>query len=259
MPTKITIEEIKQQAKDYKKQNNVKHTEALNRIANLYGFNKFEALKDKANKNGGFIDINLDENETDYEKIFNKAINYAYKIGDKDECTDKHIAYVLSALYLGGSPLQTVDYDTPNPNLDFDSKKMIKLYELWDKVEEIVPKISKLVFKEIVDGNEHAYYFSDSTIDKTRDLMDMDFSFPGSNKIDNDKRILDTLSNIIKKHKAAKFVTLNMSDLMPKRRIAEDEIFKNLNELKEKGIVKSVNKDNNNITVAINPKEYLNF
>jgi len=257
MPT-ITIEEIKQQAKDYKKQNNVKHTEALNKISNIYGFNKFEALKDKANKNGGFIEINLDENETDYEKIFNKAINYAYKIGDKDECTDKHIAYVLSALYLGGSPLQTVDYDTPDPNLDFDSKKIIKLYELWDKVEKIVPKISKSVFKEIVDGNEHAYYFSGSTIDKTRDLIDMDFSSLDSNKVDNDKRILDTLSNIIKKHGTAKSIKVNMNDLMQKRRITEDEIFKSLHELKEIGIVKSVNKDNN-ITVTINPKEYLNF
>lgn len=56
MPTQISIKKIKQEAKEYKNQYNLKHTVALNKIAEKYGFNKFEILKNESNKNNGFIE-----------------------------------------------------------------------------------------------------------------------------------------------------------------------------------------------------------
>jgi len=111
--------------------------------------------------------------------------------------------------------------NTPNPNLDFVSK------------------------------NDYAFYFDDFTINKTRDLIDRDSS---SLKINNDKRIFDALSNIIKKQGTEKSVKVGMSNLFPKKRISEDEIFKNLNELKEKGLIDSFKCTENSITTRINSK-----
>lgn len=70
MPTKITIEQIKQQAKVLKKQNNIKHAEALNEIAKKYGFNKYEILKNKSDKNNGFIEVDQVAIEKTIAKIF---------------------------------------------------------------------------------------------------------------------------------------------------------------------------------------------
>lgn len=209
----------------------------------------------KVNANITHLDENGEFSILECEKIINRAINYAYEIGDKDECTDKHIAYVLSSLYLGGSPLQAIDYDIPNPNLEFDSKEIIKLYKLWDKVEEIMPKIPKSVFKEIISKNEYAYYFDDFIINKTRDLIDMDSS---SDKIDNDKKILDTITDIIKKSGTTKNIKVNINNLLPKRRINQNEIYKSLNELKEKRIISSINENNDKISVIIDKnKDFL--
>ena len=70
MPTKITIEQIKQQAKVLKKQSNIKHAEALNEIAKKYGFNKYEILKNKSDKNNGFIEVDQVAIEKTIAKIF---------------------------------------------------------------------------------------------------------------------------------------------------------------------------------------------
>jgi hypothetical protein len=205
----------------------------------------------KVNSNITHLDENGEFSLLEYERIINRAINFAYEIGDKDECTDKHIAYVLSALYLGGSPLQAIDYDTPNPNLEFDSKKMIKLYKLWDEVEEIMPKISKSIFKEIVSKNEYAYYFDNYTINKTQDLIDKDVV---SDKTDSKERVLNTILEFTRKVGSSKKVKVNIKDLMPEKQVPVHEIFKSLNELKEKGLIDSFNCTENSITTRINSK-----
>ena len=52
MLIKITLAEIKQEAKNYKNENpHTKHTEVLNIISQKYGFEKYEILKSKANSN----------------------------------------------------------------------------------------------------------------------------------------------------------------------------------------------------------------
>lgn len=60
------------------------------------------------------------------EDIVNNAIDYAYKIGDKDECTDKHIAHTLSAIYVGNGYKNIYDYTTPNSDLEIDSIEMLE-------------------------------------------------------------------------------------------------------------------------------------
>jgi hypothetical protein len=60
MNIKITLTQIKQEAKDYKKENlNIKHTQSLNAIAQKYGFEKYEILKAQADKNNGYVDFNI--------------------------------------------------------------------------------------------------------------------------------------------------------------------------------------------------------
>jgi len=57
---RITLAEIKQEAKDLKtKEPKLKHTEALNKIAQKYGYEKYEILKAKAGKNC-YIDMPMD-------------------------------------------------------------------------------------------------------------------------------------------------------------------------------------------------------
>lgn len=58
MLTKIKYEDIRQEAKDLAKLQNIKLTVAQTQIANKYGFNHLAALRAKAEKNGGFIEIN---------------------------------------------------------------------------------------------------------------------------------------------------------------------------------------------------------
>ena len=77
---RITLAEIKQEAKDLKQSNpNIKHTQALNKVAQKYGYEKFEILKAKFGKKE-YIEFNCDILETlpsvrgekgSYAEIFN--------------------------------------------------------------------------------------------------------------------------------------------------------------------------------------------
>jgi len=60
MHIKITLSQIKQEAKDLKQSNsNLKHTQALNKIAQKYGYERFEILKAKFSKKS-YIEIEID-------------------------------------------------------------------------------------------------------------------------------------------------------------------------------------------------------
>lgn len=60
MQIKITLANIKQMAKNHKQENpNIKHSEALNAIAQKYGFEKYEILKAKTEANNGSIEIDI--------------------------------------------------------------------------------------------------------------------------------------------------------------------------------------------------------
>jgi len=70
MSIKITLAEIKQEAKNYKTQNpNIKHTESLNLISQHYGYEKYEILKAKADKSNGVIEFMRDVPITKADEI----------------------------------------------------------------------------------------------------------------------------------------------------------------------------------------------
>lgn len=61
MLTKITLADIKLQAKIYKKENPTStHSESLKIISQKYGFEKYEILKSKADDSDGMIQVNID-------------------------------------------------------------------------------------------------------------------------------------------------------------------------------------------------------
>ena len=72
---RITLTEIKQEAKDLKQSNpNLKHTQALNKVAQKYGYEKFEILKVELDKQS-YIEIDIDIDITEPVSFLNKQIS----------------------------------------------------------------------------------------------------------------------------------------------------------------------------------------
>ena len=60
MYKKLTLTEVKQEAKDLKKSiPSLKHSQALNFIAQKYGYVKFEVLRSKIEENSGYITVKI--------------------------------------------------------------------------------------------------------------------------------------------------------------------------------------------------------
>jgi hypothetical protein len=94
MYKKLTLTEIKQEAKNLKiKKPQLKHAEALKKIAQKYGFEKFEILKAKAESENGeqFILIPVIDKDNGYLQYFN---NQNYKIPQFKHLKNKKIAIV---------------------------------------------------------------------------------------------------------------------------------------------------------------------
>jgi len=79
MHTKLTLNEIKQAAKDLKKKKpKLKHTQALNQIAQECGYEKFEILKAKAKSDNGELYI-LVETKRKIIKIIQSLSDFFYE------------------------------------------------------------------------------------------------------------------------------------------------------------------------------------
>jgi hypothetical protein len=91
------------------------------------------------------------------QQIINQAINYAYKIGDKDECFCKHVAHTISAIYVGNGYQNINDYKIDV--LSSKEKNQIELDSYWKEAENVCKEIGADNFFDLVRKNK--YYETD--------------------------------------------------------------------------------------------------
>ncbi len=96
------------------------------------------------------------------EQTINKAIDFAFEIGDKDECFIKHVGHTLAAIYAGNGFMRPIDYSMPG--LDCEPF-MEELYMYWAEVETVCNAIGKEDFKTIASLNKYAFCFDDFSIE----------------------------------------------------------------------------------------------
>ncbi len=78
-------------------------------------------------------------------KQMGELLQKIYNMGDRDECSYKHILHGLTALYWLGSWKKLKDYETPGYNC---SQEEVDPY--WDDITKIFEKIGQKKFKKIV-------------------------------------------------------------------------------------------------------------
>ena len=80
-------------------------------------------------------------------------------MGDKDECSYKHILHGLTALYWLGSWEKLVDYTTPG----YSTREQIEPY--WDMITKIFKQVGKDEFKKLVNKCDNGSYSCDYRMD----------------------------------------------------------------------------------------------
>lgn len=95
-------------------------------------------------------------------QTINNAIDFALKIGDRDECFIKHVGHTLAAIYAGNGYKNPVDYYMPGYDCeDF----MEELYIYWEEVESVCNAFGKEEFRRIASLNPNAFCFDDYYIE----------------------------------------------------------------------------------------------
>lgn len=110
---------------------------------------------------------------------FEQQFDAIWRLGDRDECSIKHIGHAMAALIVTGDWRDAVDYDAPwgalNDGDGFDygffqdvygwsratmEQKHRELFEKWDKVIDTVKRIDNLerVEKRIMPLVKHSFY-----------------------------------------------------------------------------------------------------
>ena len=95
-----------------------------------------------------------------HREVVKEAIDFAYEIGDKDECFNKHIAHTISAIVVRNGYKNVTDY--PDSGFYYKMKEngkeeeafylLNKLHWKWKKVEELHEKIgNKKLLKLVLD------------------------------------------------------------------------------------------------------------
>jgi hypothetical protein len=89
-------------------------------------------------------------------------------LGNKDECSDKHLGHCLAAIASGQTHRQAVAYATPwnsdweDENVSdgastMDERKVV-LGKYWKIIEDVVRNIGKVAFHEIMDELQEPFY-----------------------------------------------------------------------------------------------------
>ncbi len=88
---------------------------------------------------------NTQEEDTyeDTSKQIDTILKKIYNMGDRDECSYKHILHGLTALYWLGSWKKMEDYTTPGCFQE-------KVEPYWDEIAEIFEKVGKEKFNKII-------------------------------------------------------------------------------------------------------------
>lgn len=87
------------------------------------------------------------------QQIINQSIDYAYKIGDKDEYFCKHVANTISAIYVGNGYKNIVNYIIDYLS-EIDEEKE-QLDSFWKQTEDVCKKIGADKFMKLVCKNKH--------------------------------------------------------------------------------------------------------
>lgn len=111
----------------------------------------------------------VDERETSKKNI-DDALNLIYNLGDKDECSDKHLGHCLAAITSGKTHREAVAYAYPwhsgkwdeegglsNEAWDIDERK-IALEKYWQVIETEYFNNGQTDFQEIVEELQEPYY-----------------------------------------------------------------------------------------------------
>ncbi len=106
----------------------------------------------EAIKNGRFVELIL------YKTLIS-LLTKIERLGDRDECSYKHIMHGLTALYWRGDWTKMEDYETPGCN----SQETIKPY--WNEVTKIFNKLGKEEFKRVVIKYSKGDYKCDYRLD----------------------------------------------------------------------------------------------
>lgn len=110
---------------------------------------------------------------------FEQQFDAIWRLGDRDECSIKHIGHAMAALIVTGDWKNAIDYDAPWGALgdgeDFDyrffqdvygwsratmEQKHRELFEKWNKVIDTVKRIDNLerVEKRVMPLAKHSFY-----------------------------------------------------------------------------------------------------
>jgi hypothetical protein len=110
----------------------------------------------------------VDERDATKQSI-DSALNLIYNLGDKDECSDKHLGHCLAAISSGQTHRQAVAYATPW-NSEWDEEedigdgvwdtdvRRISLGKYWQIIQDEFNKIGQTEFHEIVEELQEPYY-----------------------------------------------------------------------------------------------------
>jgi len=107
--------------------------------------------------------------ETSKENI-DSTLNLIYNLGDKDECSSKHLGHCLAAIASGKTHRQAVAYATPwggepdegqegviNEAWDIDEREAV-LEKYWEIIETEYNKVGEKEFHEIIEEFQEPYY-----------------------------------------------------------------------------------------------------
>ena len=110
----------------------------------------------------------INEKETVKQNI-DKTLNLIYNLGDRDECSDKHIGHCLAAIASGKTYQDVVAYKTPWKNMsNYVNKdeyewvakgKSKRLKSYWKTIQEEYQNLGQAVFHEIIEEFQEPFYF----------------------------------------------------------------------------------------------------
>jgi len=96
---------------------------------------------------------------------FEQQFDAIWRLGDRDECSIKHIGHAMAALMVTGDWRNAVDYDTPwgyypyGQTVELEMKHK-RLAEKWAKVSETVARIDNLdrIETRVMPLVAHSFY-----------------------------------------------------------------------------------------------------
>jgi len=101
------------------------------------------------------------------EDRINTAINFALRVGDRDECFSKHVGHTLSAIYVGNGFNNPVDYTTPG---SVTKEQQSELNDYWEDAQFVYEEIGKEEFRYFASLHPGAAFFDDRYIEQAENF-----------------------------------------------------------------------------------------